>query len=125
MSQAIKTIDFLDLSAEPKIRIKSIPSSALDSPQLAPGQKVLVQTQRAKDLKFHILLEVTERRQAGFIGKVVGPERYEGPGEVIYPGEYLKFEFDGMSVGDEVWFEEKNVANVFFQSTGQSNAPFY
>lgn len=113
MSQAIKKIDFLDLSAEPKIRIKSLPSSALDSPQLAPGQKVLVQTQRAKDLKFYIVLEVTECRQKGFIGKVVGPEGYEGPREVICPGEYLKFEFDGISVGDEVWFEEKNVASVF------------
>jgi hypothetical protein len=113
MRQAIKKIDFLDLSAEQKVWIKSIPSSALDSPQLAPGQKVLVQTQRAKDLKFYIVIEATEQREEGFIGKVVGPEGYEGPRHVIYPGEYLKFEFDGMSVGDEVWFEEKNVANVF------------
>jgi len=113
MSQAIKTIDFLDLSAERKITIESIPPSASGNPQLGPGCKVLVQTRRAKDLKFYIMLEVTEKRQKGFIAKVVGPEGYQGPREVIYPGEYLKFEFDGMTVDDAVWFEEKNVANVF------------
>lgn len=113
MSQAIKTIDFLDLSAEPKITIESVPPSSSDNPQIALGRQVLVQTQRAKDLKFYIVPEVTEQRQKGFIGKVVGPEGYEGPREAIYPGEYLKFEFDGMTVDDEVWFEDKNVANVF------------
>lgn len=113
MSQAIKAIDFVDLSAEPKITIDSMPPSASDNLQLAPGRKVLVQTKRAKDLKFYIVLEVTEQRQRGFIGRIVGPEGYEGPREVIHPGKYFKFEFDGMNVDDEVWFEEKNVANVF------------
>jgi hypothetical protein len=113
MSQAIKAIDFLDLSAERKITIEPIPPNASGNPQLAPGRKILVQTQRAKDLKFYIMLEVTEQRQGGFIGRVVGPEGYEGPREVIYPGDYLKFEFDGMTVDDQVWFEEKNVSNVF------------
>lgn len=113
MGQAINTIDFLDLSAERKTTIKSVPPSASDNPQIVPGRKVLVQTQYAKDLKFYIMLEVTKQRRKGFIGKVVGPEGYEGSPEVIYPGEHLKFEFDGMTIDDEVWFEEKNVANVF------------
>lgn len=113
MRRTIKTIDFLDLSGERKITIESMPPSASDNPQIALGRQVLVQTERAKDLKFYIMLEVTEQRQGGFIGRVVGPEEYEGPREVIYPGEYLKFEFDGMTVDDQVWFEEKNVANVF------------
>lgn len=113
MSQAIITIDFLDLSAERKITIESIPPSASGNPQLGPGCKVLVQTQRAKDLKFYIVFEVTEQRRKGFIGKVIGPDGYQGPREVIYPGEYPMFEFDGMTVGDQVWFEEKNVANAF------------
>lgn len=113
MSQGIKTIDFLDLSAERKIMIDTTPTSTLDEPQIALGRLVLVQTQRAKDLKFYIVLEVTEQRHGGFIGRVVGPEGYEGPPEVIYPGKYFKFEFDGMNVDDKVWFEEKNVANVF------------
>jgi hypothetical protein len=113
MSQAIKTIDFLDLCGERKITIESMPPSASDNPKITIGRQVLVQTQRAKDLKFYIVLEVTQQRQGGFIGRVVGPEGYEGPREVIYPGNYFKFEFDGMTVDDEVWFEEKNVANVF------------
>lgn len=113
MSQVIKAIDFLDLSAERKITIESIPPNASGNPQVAPGCKVLVQTQSAKDLKFYIMLEVTEQSRKGFIGKVLGPEGYKGPREVIYPGEYLKFEFDGISVDNLVWFEEKNVANVF------------
>ena len=113
MNQLIKHVKFVDLSNEPKSTIWSVPPTPSDNPQLAPGRKVLVQTQRAKDLKFYILLEVTEQREGGFIGKVVGPEGYEGPREVIYPGMHLKFEFDGMSEGDQVWFEEKNVTNVF------------
>ena len=113
MNQLIKHVKFVDLSNEPKSTIWSVPPTPSDNPQLAPGRKVLVQTQRAKDLKFYILIEVTEQPKKGFIGKVVGPEGYEGPREVIYPGEYLKFEFDGMTVDDQVWFEEKNVANVF------------
>lgn len=113
MHQSIKRVEFLDLSNEPKMTIRSVPPGPSDNPQLRPGRKVLVQTQRAKDLKFYIMLEVTEQRQKGFIGKVVDPEGYEGPREVIYPGEYFKFEFDGMTVGDQVWFEGKNVANVF------------
>lgn len=113
MSQGIKTIDFLDLSAERKITIETTPTSTLDKPQIVLGRLVLVQTQRAKDLKFYIVLEGTEQRQGGFIGRVVGPEGYQGPREVIYPGKYLKFEFDGMTADDEVWFEEKNVANVY------------
>ena len=113
MTQAIKKIDFLDLSSERKITIEFVPSSASDNPKITIGRQVLVQTQRAKDLKFYIVLEVTEQRQGGFIGRVVGPEGYQGPRKVIYPGQYLKFEFDGISVDDEVWFEEKNVANVF------------
>lgn len=59
------------------------------------------------------MLEVTEQHQGDFIGKVVGQKGFEGPRGEIYPGEYLKFEFDGMTVDDEVWFEAKNVANVF------------
>jgi hypothetical protein len=113
MSQAIKRIDFLDLSTEPKIMVQSIPPNASDNPQLAPGRMVLVQTQCAKNLKFYIVIEVTEERQNGFIGKVVGQEGFKGPFEVIYPGEHLKFEFDGMTLGDEVWLEVKNVAVVF------------
>ena len=113
MSQVIKTIDFLDLSAERKITIDTMPPSTSDKPQIVLGHQVLVQTQRAKDLKFYILLEVTEQRRKGFIGKVFGQEGFEGLREEIYPGEYLKFEFDSMTVDDEVWFEAKNVANVF------------
>ena len=113
MGRTIKTIDFLDLSGEQKITIESMPPSASDKPKIAIGRRVLVQTQRAKDLKLYIMLDVTEQRQGGFIGRVVGPEAYEGPREVIYPGKYLKFEFDGMTIDDQVWFEEKNVANVF------------
>lgn len=106
MRRVIKKIDFLDLSTGLKIEINSaIP--------LCPGRKVLVQTQRAKDLKFYIMLEVIEQRQENYIGKVLGPEGYHGDRDVIYPGKYLKFEFDGMTLDDEVWFEKKNAANVF------------
>lgn len=112
MNQAIKTIDFLNLSAKRKITIESMPPNASDNLKMTIGRQVLVQTQHAKDLKFYIILEVTEQSQGGFIGKVVGPLGYKGPREVIYPGEYLKFEFDGMTIDDEVRFEEKNVANV-------------
>jgi len=60
---------------------------------------VLVQTHRAKKLYL--------------VGKVIGPEGYEGPRDKIFPGEYLKFEFDGLTIDDLVWFERKNVALTF------------
>jgi hypothetical protein len=109
MSNDIKHIDFIDLSAEAKIEIRSWPSSEDKNSELKPGNQVLVQTQRAKELNFYIVLEITELKEGTFIGKVIGQEGYEGPRDNIYPGEYLKFEFDGLTTNDFVRFERKHI----------------
>lgn len=113
MDQPIKSVEFLDLSGKPKIKIKSIPPTSSDNKEIVQGSKVCVQNQRAEDLKFYIVLEVMGQSKGHFVGKIVGQEGYEGPRETIYPGEYFMFEFDGLFSDDQVWFDEKNVAYVF------------
>lgn len=109
MNEVVKQIALLDLSDKPKLEIRSVPPSIDDTPDLKPGRQVLVQTQRTKDLNFYILLEIIDEKQGKYIGKVVGEEGYRGLRDTIYPGEYLKFEFDGLTLDDLVWFEKKNV----------------
>jgi hypothetical protein len=113
MKDDIKTVELIDFPDVPKVRVSNWRPSYNEGQMLQQGAKVLVQTPKSRDLHFYIVLEVSEQCREGFIGKVVGQEGYEGPLEVIYPGEYLKFEFDGLSDGDQIWFDEKNVANVF------------
>ena len=113
MSQTIKTIEFLDLSAEPQITIESVPPSPSDNPQIAPGRQVLVQTKRARVLNFYIVLEVVGQHGDRWMGKVVGQDGYQGPRDTVYPGRYFKFDFDGMEADDKVLFDQKNVARVF------------
>ena len=113
MNQAVKQIALLDLSDKPKIEIRSVPSSIDDNPELKPGRRVSVQTPRANELNFYILLEITEQKDGRYIGKVVGEEGYQGPRDTIYPGKYLKFEFDGLTLDDLVWFEKKNVRQIY------------
>jgi hypothetical protein len=108
----VKQFGFLDLSGTPKVRIRSIPPSSTDSPEPEPRRKVLVQTPRARELNFYIVLEIIEQQGGDFVNKVVGPEGYEGPRDTIFPGEYLRFEFDGMTLDDLVQFERKNIAYV-------------
>ncbi len=109
MNEAVKQIDLLNLSDKSTLEIRSVPPSIDDNPEPEPGRQVLVQTQRAKDLNFHILLEIIDEKQGKYVGKVVGEEGYQGPRDTIYPSEYLKFEFDGLTLDDLVWFEKKNV----------------
>lgn len=113
MSKTIKYVEFLDLTRKPIIAIKSIPPSQSETKKIIEGSKVCVQTQRASEFNFYIVLEVTGHNEGPYVGKVVGQEGYEGPMEIIYPGKYLKFDFDGLSTDDQVYFDENNVAIIF------------
>ncbi len=109
MSQGIKYIELIDLSTEPKVEIRSRSPSEDDNPELRPGLQVRVQTQNAKELNFYIVLEITELEKGGYIGKVIGQQGYQGPCDIIYPGEYLQLEFDGLTTNDLVRFEQKHI----------------
>jgi hypothetical protein len=113
MDPQIKSIEFLDLSDQPKKNITTFRDSSSDNRKPGSVRRVLVQTEHARELGFYVFLEVLGERDGKWVGRVLGQEDYHGPREIIYPGPRFQFEFDDMAADDQVWFEERNVANVF------------
>ena len=113
MDTQIKSVEFLDLSDQQKQKIKTFRDSSSEKQGPASVRRVLVQTEHSRELGFYIFLEVLGEREGKWVGRVLGQEGYQGPREIIYPSPRFKFKFDDMAADDHVWFEKKNVANVF------------
>lgn len=110
MGRAIKTIHFLDLSRKSRATVSRHPRRSETPWAISPGDNVLVQTANCQKYGFYIMLEVvpqTEENQ--YVGKVLGPQGYDGPRDVIYPGPTMEFSFDGLRSDDLVYFSKKNV----------------
>jgi hypothetical protein len=110
MGRAIKTIAFLDLSRKPRTTVSNHGRRSETPWAISRGDKVLVQTANSQTYGFYIMLEVlTQTEEGQYVGKVLGPQGYDGPRDVIYPGPTMEFSFDGLRSDDLVYFLEKNV----------------
>ena len=110
MGRAIKTIDFLDLSRKPRTTV-SHHSRRSETPwPIRPRDKVLVQTSNSRKYGFYIMLEVvTKTDEDHYVAKVLRPQGYDGPKDVIYPGPTMEFSFDGLRSDDLLYFFKKNL----------------
>ena len=110
MDEEAKTVELIDFSGLPKVRVSDWPPSSNKGQMLQPGARVLVQTPKSRELQFYIMLEVIRQADDGrFIGKIIGPEGYQGDRNTIYPGETMEFKFDGLKCDDLIYFKEHNV----------------
>ena len=52
---------------------------------------------------------VTKTDEDHYVAKVLGPQGYDGPKDVIYPGPTMEFSFDGLRSDDLLYFFKKNL----------------
>lgn len=106
----VKDVTLMEYDQPHRLSVGNIDEGGLALPSdVRIGSVIWVRTPKCEANNIDLQVKIISEDKTSLIGEVFDESHYVKDNKLVYPGEYLEFEIEGVRLGDRIRMSRQNV----------------